>query len=455
MKLLFLISMFFSVSVYGQKIFTETELIAVVRQFHPVARQAMLEVRIAEADLTASRGAFDPVISFSNSRKDFDGTNYYNQQWSALTIPTWYGIDLYGGSETLRGDRINPEETKGTISYLGLSAPLLQNVLIDKRRAAVQQAKILSAQSIIVRRAALNDIIAEALDAYWDWWEQYRQLQVIRASLNNAKTRFVMVKTMYQLGDRPAIDTLEAMTQIQLFEQLETETDMLLQKSRMQLSLYLWKENNLTYALPPEAIPAVPGETNPPILESLLAEAKLHPLLLEYDYRLQGLGIEKRLKFQSLLPEVTARYNVIARDFSKAFNAAYFDNNFRFGLALSMPLRLSEGRGTYQSARLKIEQTRVAQVAKQVSILNKVNQYYIEWLQTTRQHQQQQSLLLNYFALQKGEEIKFANGESSLFLINAREARTIEGQRKELTLAAKIQQAGVRLRWAAGSFSNL
>ncbi|MEJ7912591.1 MAG: TolC family protein [Chitinophagaceae bacterium] len=453
-RAMLLVTICVSFSVQAQKIFTEDDLIAVVKKFHPVAKQALLDVRIAEANLTASRGAFDPVVSHNNYRKNFEGITYYNQQWNELKIPTWYGIDLYAGTETIGGTRINPEETKGSINYIGVSVPLIQNVLIDKRRAAVQQAKIFREQSEVVRRAAVNDLMAEALEAYWDWWEQHQQLQVVQASLQNAKARFSMVKTVHRLGDRPAIDTLEAATQVQVFEQQETETDMLLQKSRLQLSFYLWRDREVAYELPLDAIPETPHLKTSPPLDSLLTAASVHPLLVEYDYKLRGLSIEKRLKFQSLLPEVTAKYNSVARDFLKTFDGALFQNNYRFGLALSVPLRLSEGRGEYQAAKLKIEQTRLAQIAKQIIVENKVKQYYLESQQTASQYQQQQNLVLNYIALQRGEETKFANGESSLFLINAREAKTIEGKRKELALAAKTQQAVVRLRWAAGLLSN-
>ena len=120
-----------------------------------------------------------------------------------------------------------------------------------------------------------------------------------------------------------------------------------------------------------------------------------------------------------------------------------------------MPLRLSEGRGAFRAAKLKIEQTKIAQRFKQQTVENKVKTHYVEWQQTQVQYQQQQKLVQNYINLQRGEETRFAIGESALFLINAREAKTIEGQRKEMALAAKTQQAMVRLQWAAGAFSSL
>ena len=437
----------------AQPVLTEAQLVSVVKRFHPVARQVSLDVRIAEANLTASRAPFDPVAAVDNSRKEFDGITYYDQQWTQIKIPTWYGIDIHAGTETLKGDRINPEETKGSINFLGVSVPLVQNLLTDKRRAAVQLARVLKERSVVNRKAALNDLVTDALLAYWDWWEQQQVMDMIGASVSNAKARLAMVKAAHALGERPAIDTLEAATQVQLFQQQQTEANMLFQKSRLELSNYLWKEGEVPYELPEGAVPETPKPQQFPLLETLLASARVQPLLLDYNYKLKSLGIEKRVKFQSLLPEVTAKYNSISRDLSKTFNGALFDNNYRFGLGMSVPLRLSEGRGAYRAAKLKIEQTRMEQIAKRTTVENKVRQYYIEWQQSGVQFEQQQNLLANYRSLQRGEETRFQNGESSLFLINAREAKTIEGQRKELEIAAKIQKAAVRLRWASGALA--
>ena len=44
--------------------------------------------------------------------------------------------------------------------------------------------------------------------------------------------------------------------------------------------------------------------------------------------------------------------------------------------------------------------------------------------------QNNESLIENYKRLLKAEEIKFSNGESSLFLINSRENKLLETQEK-------------------------
>jgi outer membrane protein TolC len=454
-SVLMLLLVFCSLMAQAQKTFTEEELVAVVRQYHPVARQAALGVRIAESDITRSRGAFDPLLQLNRNRKEFDGITYYNQGGYELKVPTWYGIDLYTGTEEVLGERQNPEETKGTIRYIGVSVPLVQNLVIDKRRAALQQARIFRDQSLVQQRIVLNDLLLESLIAYWEWWEQSEVLKLVQASLTNARQRFKMVKTAVTLGDRPAIDTLEAFTQVQTFELRESEILMELVKARLQLSTYLWREGDVPYELPADVQPQrAAGETEM-ILDALLTLSSRHPELLEYNFKLRGLEIDRRLKFQSLLPDVDLKYQQIGRDYGKTINGAWFQNDYRFGVGISVPLRLSEGRGAFQGARLKIEQTKLQQLNKGVQIRAKVQQYFAEWSGTRQQVVLQTSLAGNYLALQRGEEIRFANGESSLFLINSRELRSIEGQQKLIELRSKNRQSEVKLRWAAGIFGNL
>ena len=56
----------------------------------------------------------------------------------------------------------------------------------------------------------------------------------------------------------------------------------------------------------------------------------------------------------------------------------------------------------------------------------------------------------NFLILQRGEEIRFQAGESSLFLINARENKTLEALQKLQELKAKFFKTATTLQWAAG-----
>jgi hypothetical protein len=181
--------LFLSVVGRSQNVFSEETFLAVVKKYHPVSKGAALGVGIAKAGLLSSRGAFDPVFRTGNSRKEFDGIRYYDDYQTEVKIPTWYGVDVTAGTETIRGQRNNPEDTKGTVSYVGVSLSLLQNMLMDKRRAALQQARLFVDQSEAERASIVNSLLRDAALAYWEWWEEHHLLKLVDSSLHNARER--------------------------------------------------------------------------------------------------------------------------------------------------------------------------------------------------------------------------------------------------------------------------
>lgn len=428
----------------------EDDFLNIVLKFHPVARQAGNDVKIAAAKVVSARDGFDPQFKLQRSRKDFNGINYYDQQMYELVVPTWYGVELTAGTGKLDGQRINPEETPGSVGYLGVSIQPLSGLLMDERRAALLLAKNLRQLSEVERRIALNDLLKDALYSYWDWWEKYQSWQITADALSNARKRAEWVRTAQLLGDRPAIDTIEAQTQVQSFEIDLAQAQQYLLQARLRLSNYLWLENGAPAELPTEVLPETFTEVKSFALPELADVVQTHPELLQYGFKLRGLQVEKKLAFQSLLPQVAIKYNQTGYDLSKAVMAPWFDRFYRYGISVAIPLRLSKGRGDYRQAKLKIENMNLEQAKKQVKLYTRLQEYYVEWQQTELMVSQQSRLLDNVRAVQRGEETRFANGESSLFLLNARQLKTIESERKLAELRAKTRKAAVGVQWAAG-----
>ncbi len=442
-----------------QKTLSSQELFDIVRLYHPVARQASLGVDIAKAEMLIARSPFDPQAQTTNSRKELDGVRYYNQSQYELKIPTWFGLDLHAGFESATGDKLSPVETKGNSSYVGFSMPVVRNLLIDKRRAAIKQANIFKNMSEAEQNATINNLLHDASKAYWNWWEAHIVYQLFSAAMNNAEKRLQMVRIAYRQGERPAIDTLEAITQLQAFQLQQSEIGLLVNNARLELSTYLWQKDNQTYELPWEVVPEILPLSlllPPASVEDLLQDTNKHPELQQYQLKLEALQIERKLKFQSLLPSVYVKYNQLGRSFdmTKTVSNPWLENNYRYGISVSMPLRLSEGRGEYRKTQLKMEQARMDQVLKRVQLQNKVQQYFFQVQQLKQQMQLQQDALTLLQRLQRSEEQKFLNGESSLFLINSREAKTLEAAQKEVQLKAKYIQSLYTLHWAAGHLEN-
>ena len=82
---------------------------------------------------------------------------------------------------------------------------------------------------------------------------------------------------------------------------------------------------------------------------------------------------------------------------------------------------------------------------------NKIRSYYSELIAVASQLQTAQSMLNNYHSLLRSEELKFRQGESSLFLINSRELKVIELMQKRIDLTLKWYKANYSLQWAAGT----
>jgi outer membrane protein TolC len=431
-------------------ILTEDALIAIVKKFHPVAKQAAINIKLAKAEVLTARSGFDPMVIGDAARKEFGSITYYSQQASEIRIPTWYGIDLFAGTERISGNRVNPEETNGSVTYIGISIQPIQNLLMDKRRATLLKAKTYHQLSEVQKNAMLNDLLKEALYSYWNWWEKYYIQQAVKAALSNAENRLTLVRTAFQLGDRPAIDTLEAYTQVQAFQIRLSEAIQNALKANLELSSFFWTENGGQADLPFDIIPQDYNPKKSYTLPDVLSLVNYHPELMQYEYKIKGLKINKRLAFQSLLPQLKIKYNQTGYDFTKTINGSWFNTNYRYGFSFSLPLRLSEGRGNYAKARLEIRNMELNMANKQVQLYTKLKQYYTEWSQSEKQLSLQNKLLENIYGLQKGEEIRFANGESSLFLLNAREQKTIEAEQKTIELKAKTQKAVIGFTWSAG-----
>ena len=128
----------------------------------------------------------------------------------------------------------------------------------------------------------------------------------------------------------------------------------------------------------------------------------------------------------------------------------YFQNNNKFGVDIGIPLRLSEGRGGYNLAKLKILETNYALSLHQQEIENKVKFYYNELIGLRQQVKIYNAAYLNYQTLFRGEDVRFKAGESSLFLLNSRENKVLEALQKLIELKTKFFKSQAAVQWAAG-----
>ncbi|MFN8286291.1 MAG: TolC family protein [Chitinophagales bacterium] len=447
------------------KIISVDEYMAAVTRFHPVARQADLLPQQARAELRIARGGFDPLLYSDYNSKTFDGTNYYSYFENAVKIPVWYGVEVKAGYDFAYGSYINSERKlpDGGLGYLGVNVPLGANLVFDKKRAALKQAHLFQQASEQERLSQLNDLLLDALKEYYEWSYYYQEYSVYREAVKIAEQRFWATRRAAELGDRPAIDTVEALTQLQTRQLQLVESRMRYLNAGLQVSNYLWKEDGQPYTLDTLVIPVIPDTAflsstlNLGGLEELCAGLRtINPSLALYSLKLKQLDVERRLKIENLKPTLNVQYNLLSRRFSFESPAGpIFSNNYKFGLQFAMPLSFIQARGELKLVKLKMQQANYMLDLKTQQLTNKLRSGFNELLAL----QQQTAIYLRsvegYKALLDGEQKRLENGESSLFLVNARETRYIDARIKTAELLTKYYKAEAGYKWAAGSVNTI
>jgi outer membrane protein TolC len=438
------------------KTLTPDAFLNIVRTYHPVVKQAGLLVQRAEADLLSSRGAFDPSLYFNNEQKTFDGKNYYNYNNAELKLPTWFGVEVKAGVEGNYGERTGEEVSLGKTSYAGLMVPLAKNLMMDKRRAALQQAKLFIAQSKQEQLLYINDLLFEAIGSYWQWVAEFQYYKILSDAVKINEDRYKLLKITVEQGDRPAVDTTEALAQLLNFKYLQNEAFMNFQGAGYELSNYLWQPNNQPYILPQSVVPEKVLDTiNPftiafkPLNDLLSLAASSHPKLNAFQYKIDALEVERKLKFQSLLPTLNVKYNLLNKGY-QVFKSPTFANNYKFGVDIGMPLFLRQGRGEYKAAKIKLQSADIERSEVKLSIENKVKFYYNQLINQLQQIKLTQDANDAYLRLFKVEEMRFGIGESTLFLLNTRENKVLESAQKLAGIKAKFFKSRYAVQWAAG-----
>ncbi|RSK44412.1 TolC family protein [Hymenobacter perfusus] len=447
------------------QVFSLNDLLTYVALRHPVARQAGLLPERALQEVRYARGMFDPTAASKYYGKTFGGKEYFHDWDSQLRVPLWFGADVKAGFDRGVGTYINPESqtSPAGLSYLGLSVPLAQGLLIDERRAAVRQAQALQGLAEAERRGALNKLLLQAAKDYWDWSLNYQRLRLLDRNAGLANVRFEAVRQRVLFGDLAAIDSVEALTELQNRLATLSQARVQFRNSTLLLSNYLWDEQQQPRELPAATRPQVlPGpadwRTLPPDSVAQLSQLaqQIHPELQKSRAKLSQLGVERRLLTNKLLPKLSVDYNLLqaGQPFNPekpaSLSGAYLQNNYKLGVSFAYPLLLRQERAKLQLNRLKQQELQFDLQQDTREIETGVRTVANEWEALREQLTLQEQVVRNAERLRTGEQIRFENGESSVFLINSREATLVSARVKLAELQAKYAQTQATLRWAAG-----
>ena len=456
---------------------TLDEFFQVVLLHHPVARQAYLLNELARQELRLARGNFDPKLKSNFDIKEFGAKNttYYNTWDSKLEVPMWFPVDLNAGYERNSGAYLNDElsNTEDGLIYAGVSLPIGRGLLIDERRAAVKQARLMQNIAVADQIKEINKVLLNAAKAYWEWYYAYEAYRVINEVEQLAETRYRGVVRQVVNGDVAPFDSLKTFINYQERDVLRAQASLEYENAKLTASVFLWQSGEEDPEPLEIAETTVPVRTDSAEMLSLerlselqrLARAN-HPELVKLGAKIQQLQVEQRLNREFLKPEVNLKYNFLGHSLwggkEPLFRSGsgsngngdlppqWYRNDYKAGVEFYFPLFLRKERAKLAKTRVKLEQNFFQRSFLLRSIENDINTAYNTLYNLNRVIEMQTQMVENYQRLLEGELRKFEFGESSIFLINTRETELLDARVKLLKLQTQYEKAKLELQYAAG-----
>jgi len=409
--------------------------------FHPLAKKADLKQDFAEAELMRARGGLDPQIMADWSEKNFDDKLYYRKYQAKLVFPTSLGIDVVGGYENTEGKYINPENTTDEYGLwnLGVEVNVLSGLLTNERNTAIRQAKVYQNLAKNEQDILLNDLIYDALYAYYTWQMYQSFMEVLIENISIANTYYLNTKQSFLHGEKTAMDTLEAFISYQESQSLFNKNELALIKAKQMVENYLWF-NDAPVALQPKVKPEHYRHfflTDKANVDSVQIDN--HPNVLASVNKLSIYEIEQRLKREKFKPKLKIKYNPLLTTSDDA-NIHQFDvANYKLGFNFSMPITFRTERAEIKKGKLKIREIELDIETKKNELLNKVEASWAQQALLKTQIDLLYNNVKNYRHLLDGENEKYRYGESSVFLLNKRQEKYIDGQLKLTEACTKHQ----------------
>ena len=430
---------------------TLDEFLARVRASHPQVRQAALARQVADAELLAARGAFDPSLSATWDTKDFKGIGYYDEIDARLTIPTPWGLDFKVGWERAAGQIINPERATPATGLLsaGIAIPLGPRLLTDERRTAMRQAELAQGAADADLDATLARVLQSAARAWGSWAESVRRASIATEGVELASFRLEALRRRVIEGDAAAIDSVEALAEVERRELQRLDAVAAMQSARLGIESWLWNADGTPERLAAGVEPArearLAGESNIAATGDALAFlVARHPFVQQATARWRQADAQRRLAAVSLLPSASVELSGLSAGRSIGdvnFPQADGDDT-KFAGSVRIPLFARRELGRLRAAEDRSRSLLLERDKVKRDVEIEAERALIELRVVDAQITRQAALLTMQERLLEAEQQRFTAGESSLLIVNLRERAVLD---ERLRVAALVSRRAVAL----------
>lgn len=398
---------------------------------HPVAKMADAVEQQGAAALLRSKGAFDPKIAANYDRKEFKGDTYFNYGTAGVEWQSPYAFKVAAGYDWAQGEYLSDDLflSSGSQAYLAIKLPLLQGLITDAARIGRKRGDVAVDQQQAIAEIIRNELRFDVAHRYAEWLFAERTLRINEETEVLIDTYLRDTRTLFEQGDKPAVDTLEAFIYLGTQRLATQQARVDAQVAKLAFSEMYWplEEEDQPFALEE-------GLLNLPIIPDWeIAQPELRDLqLLVTDYQL-----EQQLKQEKLKPILDANYYLLGDGLNIPIEGSgnFLTRGYKVGVTASYPIFNRKARGDVEIGRLKIVEAESKLADKRQSLQQKAAAYRNALLayqgqlsEGTRLAEQNQQLL-------EAERELFRLGESTQFLLNTRQ----QNLQKAMLVAEKIR----------------
>jgi outer membrane protein TolC len=414
---------------------TLAEVLAGVTNQYPPLLAALVERDIAAGRLKSAQGTFD----FNAFARVF-GTpaGYYEsgtldtgfEQFTGL-----WGSTVFGGYRLTRGDTLpdyDPNRTQGGgEARLGLRVPLLRDGAIDRRRAALYQARLDQelADPLIARQQL--DFLRAATVAYYNWQAAGERLRVAESILRVADDRAAALTNQVNSGLVPKIVLADNQRLVVAREIGVTQARRRFEAAGLALSLFLRDAAEEPVVAGRDRLPAALPAPAAPAAQQLAADIDRaldrRPEIARLAIAMQKLEVDRRLARNQLLPNLDAGVSA-AQDFGRDI---YFDKSefeLQAGVELRVPLQRREAKGRLAEVEGRLAQLENERRFAGDRVRNEVRDAFSALVAAHEQTQQAGLNVRLARELQEAEEERFRRGATDLLALQLREQAAFDAE---------------------------
>jgi cobalt-zinc-cadmium efflux system outer membrane protein len=430
-------------------------VLAAVERWLPSLLKAEQDVRVAEGDLVAARGAFDLTLR-ADGILDRGAYDSETLRLTAEQPIAASGLNAYGGYRLGRGTYAPYEGRLQTLSdgevSAGVSLPLLRDRATDSRRTEQRLATLgVDLAGATLQRVRLS-AYREALLRYWDVVAAAEQWRIQAALLQLAEQRDRQLADAVALGQVAAIERIDNARAVRQRQAALVGARRLFEQQAIELSLHLRGDTGEPRVVTADAVrlPNLDAPLPPPDESISVATAvQSRPELRALEARRAQLAAVEQLARNTQLPQLNL-FSEAARDFGTGADSRA-GSAFKGGVSFSLPLRRQRAIGQTIRATAALagldQERRVAIDRVRADVQDAIS----AWRAADEAVAAIRGELTLARELEALERDRFMLGDSTQFMVNLRELATADAALRDVRAVAERHKARVALDAATGA----